>query len=150
MIRTNINDLDFAKDNNLSELGAEEIIQNEFNCFSTQAYPHLAKCAIEFYSICYWVPLQARVCNAFAPKIKQNKNQKWLDVKHDTYAVKLKPLKTFSSFESNLNSLHADSWWQAELKFKFCFAWKFLFYLFFIVKWVLIFALKISERGIDL
>lgn len=37
MIWMNINDLDLAKDNNLSELGIEEIIQNEFNCFSTQA-----------------------------------------------------------------------------------------------------------------
>lgn len=37
MIWMNINDLDHAKDNNLSELGTEEIIQNELNCFSTQA-----------------------------------------------------------------------------------------------------------------
>lgn len=32
---TNIKDLDFAKDNSLSELGTEEIIPTEFNYFST-------------------------------------------------------------------------------------------------------------------
>lgn len=43
----NIKVFDFAKDS-LSELGTEEIIPPEFNYFSTQDYPHLAECTIEF------------------------------------------------------------------------------------------------------
>lgn len=44
----NIQVLDFAKDNNLSELGTEEIIHPEVNYVSTQDYPHLAKCTTDF------------------------------------------------------------------------------------------------------
>lgn len=77
----NIIDLDLVKENKLSELGAEEIIQNEFNYFSTQAYPHLAKCATELWLHLLCVLLQAGFYNLFITHTHTNQN--WLDVKHD-------------------------------------------------------------------
>lgn len=61
MIHTNIKDLDFAKENSLSELGAEEIIQTEFNYFPTKAALVWQSVLQSFDSICYGVLLQARI-----------------------------------------------------------------------------------------
>lgn len=70
----------FVKENKLSELGAGEIIRNEFNYFLTQAYPQLAKCATEFWLYLLCVLLQAGFYN---PIVHTHTNQNWLDVKHD-------------------------------------------------------------------
>lgn len=105
----NINDLEFVKENKLSELGAEEIIQSEFNYFSTQAYHHLAKCATELWLHLPCVLLQAGFYNPFVTHTHKSKLigcQAW------QYVVILNPLKTSSYFFSPTSvAFMVESWW---------------------------------------
>lgn len=136
-IWTNINHVNFAKDNNLSKFGT----QNEFNYFSIQSYPLLAKCPIKLWFHMLLCPYASQGLQHFCHQNKTKEKSKMIGYQACHKCCHLKVTQSFLLLQAKpLQPLYWKlmiTW--IKVQDLLCLE---IFVLFFTMKWALSFALK--------